>query len=102
MDSYLEKGSILLHTATWEGMPIVFYEAWSRGLPIFALSASYLEGISRVNVFNSDAEAVKKILAELREPSINQNFVIDRGSAESNLQKFYADIVNVGKGVASA
>jgi glycosyltransferase involved in cell wall biosynthesis len=102
VDSYLEKGSILLHTATWEGMPIVFYEAWSCGLPIFALGASYLEGISRVNVFNSDAEAVEKILAELREPSINQNFVIDRGSAESNLQKFYADIVNVGRGVASA
>jgi glycosyltransferase involved in cell wall biosynthesis len=102
VDSYLESGSILLHTATWEGMPIVFYEAWSYGLPIFALSASYLEGISRVNIFNSDAEAVKKILAELREPSINLNFVIDRSSAENKLQKFYADILNVGNGVSNA
>lgn len=102
VDSYLESGSILLHTATWEGMPIVFYEAWSYGLPVFALSAGYLKGISRVNIFHSDAEAVDKILAELRSPSINLNFVIDRWSAEKKLQKFYADISNVGKGISNA
>lgn len=102
VDSYLAKASVLLHTATWEGMPIVFYEAWSFGLPIFALSASYLEEISGVHVFKSNSEAVKLILSELREPSLNPNHVIDRKKAEAKLQKFYTDILNVDNGAQNA
>lgn len=94
VSEHLERASILLHTAMWEGMPIVFYEAWSYGVPVFAFSASYLEGISRVNVFHSDKEAVKQILTELREPEMNQSFAVDKRIAVEKLCKFYTEILN--------
>jgi len=93
VNAILRSGSMLLHTAKWEGMPVVFFEAWSIGLPIYALAANYLEGIARVNIFNSDTDAVNQILEELTKRRLNSVYVVDKKRAVSRLNEFYSRVL---------
>ena len=86
---YLRNSRILLHTAEWEGMPVVFYEAWSIGLPIIAAQARYLHNINGVTSFQSTVQAVELIELELKNESKVQYKVIGKEIAFQKLQDFY-------------
>ena len=90
---YLKSSTALLHTAKWEGMPIVFFEAWATGIPIFALNANYLNGISKVRVFNTTEEAVELLASEFDIPSEVPSFIIDRDEAMTNIENFYQRVI---------
>jgi len=90
---YLKKSRILLHTAKWEGMPVVFFESWSIGLPIIAAEANYLRNVSQVSRFQSVAEAVELIEIELKTESKIGSKVRSEEKASQELQDFYGKLV---------
>lgn len=92
---HLKTSRVLLHTASWEGLPVVFYEAWSIGLPIIAADASYLTNLTQVNRFQSVAEAVELIELELKKESRLDPKVKSKGTADQELQDFYGEL-NLG------
>jgi glycosyltransferase involved in cell wall biosynthesis len=86
---HLRNSRILLHTAEWEGMPVVFYEAWSIGLPIIAAKARYLNNVNGVTSFQSIVQAIEIIELELKNESKVQYKVIGKEIAFQKLQDFY-------------
>ena len=87
--SLLKSSRILLHTAKWEGMPVVFYEAWSIGLPIIAVEADYLAGVSAVSRFQSIVQALDLIKLELKTEARMEPKVKSKRIASQELHDFY-------------
>lgn len=87
--NHLKTSRVLLHTAKWEGMPVVFHEAWSIGLPIIAAEASYLANLHQVSRFKSIVEAVELIEVELKTESRTNPKVKSKAIADQELQDFY-------------
>ena len=87
--SLLKSSRILLHTAKWEGMPVVFYEAWSIGLPIIAVEADYLAGVSAVSRFQSIVQALDLIKLELKTESRMEPKVKSKRIASQEIHDFY-------------
>ena len=88
----LTTSRILLHTAKWEGMPVVFYEAWSIGLPIIVAEADYLANVSSVSRFQTIDQAVELIKLELETESRTERKMKSVEIAMQELQDFYREL----------
>lgn len=94
----LKDAAVLLHTARWEGMPMVFAEALAGGIPIVVRNRKYLSGDSilrEIFVYDTSFEAVQECENILSNALVNDSkqFESGRASYKGFLQNIIDGIV---------
>ena len=93
VNEILARAALLLHTAKWEGMPIVFYEAWSFGLPIVTANANYLDEVSSAFIFDSNIEAKHLIQQIINNEISGLVFLVNKEETSIKLNDFYLKVI---------
>lgn len=88
----LSDGSVLLHCALWEGMPVVFFEALAGGIPVVVKRENYLDGNNRFLTFDSVQEAVEICSNLILNQTRNDIHSVDQKHASEILSSAYAQI----------
>lgn len=96
-DQLLETASdalCLLHTALWEGMPVIFSEMLAAGIPIMALKREYLLGCNNILQFEDSDEALEQISDLLGNPRRNSPHSNSKEIEGEKLKAFYERFKN--------
>ena len=83
----LKDAAVLLHTARWEGMPMVFAEALAGGIPMVVRNSKYLVNdsiLEDIFVYETRFEAVQECEKILSDHLVRNSKQFDKGRVSYN------------------
>ena len=81
----------VLHTALWEGMPVIFSEIMASGIPLIVRKSKYLKdfGESYIHEYSNTYEASEWIGAQLKFPNRKDPILFSRDVFANTISKLY-------------